>query len=206
MAPASSTTEAAITALAQAQEHRLPSGLTLRLRPMTGELYLKYQAKSVGFALKGGGNFSAANQWLATQIFEVADGGDTTPLDLSTLTMGLDFDDVAVLSAIMNDLLAPQEPDEGHLPSGLPIERLKPKGQDFWRYQDAIGAAVNSKTGQVTNGEALVAANLALATKMFVVDGQPVTEAWLRGASFQDAAYLLGEVGKRIAATRPPST
>jgi len=186
----------------EANEYPLPSGLTLRLKPMTGQLYLDYQAKTVGFALKGGSGFSSANQWLATQIFEVIEGDEAKPLDLATLTMGLDFDDAAALNGIINELLVPPEVEDGFLPSGLPIERLKPKAQDFWKYQDALGQAMNTKTGQVSNGAVLVRANVDLAAKMFAIAGAPVTEDWLKAADFRDTARVMTLVGERIAATR----
>jgi hypothetical protein len=189
----------------EALERILPSGQVVRLKPLTGDTYLKYQAKVVGFSLKGGGGISAPTQWLATQLFELVSDGEAKALDLATLTMTMDFDDAAAINAIANEYLNPPEAEvEGTLPSGASLERLKLAARDYWAYQDKVGAAIDRKTGQIRNGEGLVSANIALATKMFAVNGEPVTEAWLRAASFEDCALVMGEVGKRLAATQQP--
>jgi hypothetical protein len=187
----------------EAAEKILPSGMVLRLKPLSGDVYLKYQGKVVGLSQKGG-KISAAIQWLAIQAFDVVEGNAAEsavrPLDLATVAMGLEIEDIVALNTFVNELTSPSEAEEGLLPSGYTYEKLKVKGQHFWNYQDEVTLA--SLGGKAGGGDAVVAANVRLACKMFSVEGETITESWLKSASFQDTAFILTELGKRIQATQ----
>jgi hypothetical protein len=185
----------------EAHSYPLPSGGTLHLKPeaMTGELYMKFQSKTVGFVAAGKGTFSGPTQWLATQIFDFQPkGGERGKLDLVTLTQKLSFKDGARLNQIIGELQKPPEAEPGKTPSGISYEIEDIGINHYWTYQDKVGSAIDKQTGRIKSGEAMVGANVWLASKLVKVDGEPVSEGWLNGATFQDAAFVLSQVGKLL--------
>jgi len=185
----------------EANAYPLPSGGTLHLKPeaLTGELYVKYQGKTIGFVASGKGTFSGPTQWLATQIFDYQpQGGEVGKLDLVTLTQKLTFKDGARINQIIGDLQKPPEAEPGKLASGIPYQIEDISINHYWAYQDKVGAAIDKQTGRIKSGEVMVGANIWLASKLIQVDGEPVTEGLINGATFQDAAFILGQVGKLL--------
>lgn len=190
------------------QIFELPSGKRVcLLRPLTGELFLSFQRLVLAQALKANSQTkrlkapsatqgTIATQWLITQVFNFVEDVQK-PIDLAQVDR-LDFDDMAFLSALTQELTGPDEDLPGHLPSGEPYSRNALKAGAFVNYQGRVAAAAGATP---PNSAGLVEANVELAAKLFNVNGHSMDPAWFRTAEFQDVAFLLNETGKRVAGT-----